>query len=660
MIEITGEEGTREYEAAVAVRDAISKLWPGIDTTPTDQDHVRIAANVKISGYRVSDIDVVVCGSLSAGRRFVPRRPLNDMDGGKVLNKPVAVHNFVIAVEVKDHSESSVQLVGDKVNVKYSRGGRPKWKSATDQNIAQVHALSAYLQDNGVECYVHRCLLMLGLNNVSVDGALPAGFNGGEFFAELAATARLRKSGTSFHLSSGRKEQVDRTLDVSIFRPVVPSSLDRKRMDRIASRSVRVNELLPLFGSKLIQLRGHGGTGKTVMLLQLAWRKYRENGNRTLVLTYNHALAADIRRLLTLLGVPTSPEEGGIAVDTVMSFMYSWFAQLQLLEDEELDIERYKELCATAHAMLIQGAINDDDVNEIISANPDKFDFDRIVVDESQDWPQHEADLLKALYRPTRLCLADGIDQLVRGKRTSWGQGLQDEERLVVPLDRCLRMKRNLAMFANELANAAGLGWNLSPSDEAGGGRIILLSGSYSEYPSLHDELLESARAQGNAEVDFLFCVPPSGVTETSKGRGSKIGQHLAHRGFSVWDGVDERVRRDFPRSLDSYRVVQYASCRGLEGWVVILDSLDAFWKECHDERTRRGLDDDEKAAFEDLEKLSNRAAWRWTLIPLTRPIDTLVISLKDISSPFAKAMLSIAKDKSDLVEYYAMPADFS
>ena len=40
-----------------------------------------------------------------------------------------------------------------------------------------------------------------------------------------------------------------------------------------------------------------------------------------MVLTYNIALAADIQRILALMGIPSDGEAGGITVRTVMSFM---------------------------------------------------------------------------------------------------------------------------------------------------------------------------------------------------------------------------------------------------------------------------------------------------------------------------------------------------
>jgi hypothetical protein len=652
MIEVLGEPGTPEHEVAMALSEALVRLWPDIAETPDTEDDIKIAASVKISGYPVSDIDVVACGLLRPGRRIVARRPFRDTRGDRVIGKPIEIQNFVVAIEVKDHESRSVQVTADDVSVKYSRGGPPRWKSATEQNVKQLHALQAYLEDFGASLFVHRCLVMRGLEEINAKGALPRNFKAEDLFFEVGTISGVRKLGPSYVISSGDRPKIERALQAPIFRPIVPSSLDRKRMDRIASRSERIDALLPVIGNGMLEFRGHGGTGKTVMLLQLAWQKFQKQGERTLVLTYNHALAADIRRLLSLLGIPSSPENGGITVDTVMSFMFTWFSRLQLLEETDLDFDKYGALCADALEMLRAGAIGSEDVSKIVSADPDRFDFDVVVVDEAQDWPENEVALLKALYGHKRLALADGIDQLVRGKRARWDKDVPKEERKVEPLDRCLRMKSNLAVFANLLAEDAGLGWTLVPNDEAGGGRVIVLNGNYADFPHLHDQLLDQARESGNAEIDFLFCVPPTGVNEADGKRTSELSKQLASRGFETWDGVDERTRRDFPRSCETYRIVQFASSRGLEGWVVVLEGLDEFWNNTYQARIERGLDED---SLESIEVAATREAWRWALIPLTRPIDTLVISISDPTSPLAEAIARAQEKRPDIIEFYEL-----
>jgi hypothetical protein len=51
-------------------------------------------------------------------------------------------------------------------------------------------------------------------------------------------------------------------------------------------------------------------------------------------------------------------------------------------------------------------------------------------------------------------------------------------------------------------------------------------------------------------------------------------------------------------------------------------------------------------------EESSHRLAARWTMIPMTRPMDTLVINIKDRKSPIGAALSRAARLHSDFVEW--------
>lgn len=652
MIEVIGSEGSSEHRVALAIAEAIKAIWPEVEGAPCETDHVRIASNVKISGYQVNDIDVVVCGRFNNPRYFRPRRLLRDKDGNRLAGRPVAVDSFVVAVEVKDHSAGAIRISGEKVEVKYTRGGPPKWKSATDQNIAQVHSLKAYLADRTrSSVFVHRCLALPNLQRVRSGGAVCGTFDGHDFFTGLAETNPVLLRRGQPILSSANLATIGSVLSCPLFKEIVPSNLDRQRMDRIARRSPATEKILADAGERMVLLRGHGGTGKTVALLQAAWTLFRERGERTLFLTYNHALAADVRRLMALIGVPAGAEDGGIAIETVMSFMYSWLAGLNVLDDEEINYDAYPQLLAEAVEHLEAGAVTRDDIEALRAERPDRFDFDHFFVDEGQDWPADEVRLLKAFHGAPKLCIADGIDQLTRGAHVDWTHGVPRSDRTVVPLKACLRMKRNLALFAAEAATSANLGWDMKANEKAGGGRIFLLRKSYDANPEIHQNLLATTREAGNSEIDFLFCVPPSNVLAREGRKTSRIAEMLARSGHKTWDGVDPRVRGDFPRDASEFRVVQYQSCRGLEGWTVVLEGLDEFIETKRSEKQRAGLTDREREALLDLDAVANQFAWRHALIALTRPIDTLVITLTDTGSAAARELLRLAEDFPDSVE---------
>lgn len=653
MIEIFGEDDTSEYRAALAIKDALVSLWPSLNKPGADEGIIKLAAGAKISGYRISDIDIIIALQFLRGKKFIPRKSLTDNAGGRVVGKPVTVSNLVVAVEVKDHDASAIRTVGDNVEVRYVRNGSTKWSSATEQNINQVHSLREYFRDQDIDVYVHRLVMLRGVSKVKSEGVLPAEFSGADLLTAIAKTAKLLRRGGEYCLNSCASENMKNVIQSPLFTTLVPTSLDRKRMDHIGARAAESGPWLSQMGKKMLRFRGRGGTGKTILLLQLAAQQFEENNARTLVLTYNHALAADIRRLLALIGMPSRSDSGGVEVRTVMSFMMSWFRKLELLGDEEIELEdysSYNEMCANALAMLQAGALQQKDVDKIKLSQADRFDYDYIVVDEAQDWPSGELELVKALYRPNCICLADGVDQLVRGGRADWERGLAEDEREVIPLRTCLRMKANLTSFANSVAVQAGTGWRSKISDKAGGGRIIVVKGSYADHTLLHEKLFRNAHAAGNAELDFLICVPPGGVVSDQSGqRYSRLGRVFQERGYLIWDGTNEHNRRDFSRSAHAYRIVQYDSCRGLEGWTVIADGLDEFWEYKRNQILKSSSHGADSAQLAD--DAASAAAWEWCMIPLTRPIDTLVLCLRSDTNSFSKAILHVAKNKPDSVE---------
>ena len=654
MIEIIGEIDTSEYSAATSLAEAFEKMWPGVSNSPVHQDYIRIASSVKISGYRVADLDIVICGVFKRERRFIPNKPINDSSGKTIEKEPVSVQNLLIAIEVKDHAEDNVQITGDKVLVKYTKGGASVWKSATDQNIDQVHSLHAYIKDLGHDAYIHRCVYMRNINNVSMGSLICSNFNGIDFLTAIARTSKVSLYSSGYSLSSGTNSELNSIISAPIFKKITPSALDRKKMDMIVNLSPESSKLFDLLGNKTILLRGHGGTGKTIMFLQVAWKSFETNAKRNLVLTYNIALAADIRRSLALLNIPSDSGVSGIAVETVMSFMWKWFHALEIIDkDEDTAFEDYEDNCKEALEMIRANALTNEDIESIINKQPGMFNFDNLIIDEAQDWPQSEADLLKALYPSKPLCLADGIDQLVRGSKTNWLVNIKAADQQIINLNKCLRMKRNLAVFANDVANKGNYKWSAVPNDLAGGGKIIISSKSYFSNVNMHSQLIKEAKDKGNSEIDFLFCVPTKDISYVNDRKVSKIENELIKNNYEVWNGVDDISRKDFPRSKSQYRVIHYASCRGLEGWTVVLDGADSYWEECYKARLAEGHDETQEGSYDDIDSIAKRNAWQRIMIALTRPIDTLVITLDNPNSEFSKTLSEIALANPDFIENY-------
>lgn len=647
MIEVIGQEGTAEHEAALAIKDALAKAFPGVEECSPTEDHVKIAAGLKLSGHKVSDIDVVIAGIFRTKRVIIPRTHARDVDGNSLIGKPIRVRSFVATIEVKAHGEKGLLIEAGGVSVKYKDG----WKSATQQNDDQKYALSQYLQEStGTNPWVYRCVLLQGIPELPkhrgqqqpTAGTVASGFDAVSLLVAMAAVNGIRKHGAEAFIGSGDQGTMERVLDDALFRPIVPSALDQRKMLRIAARPAEARELASILGEHRVHIRGHGGTGKTILLLQTAYEAFVQQGKRSVVLTYNTALAADIQRTLSLMGIPSDGDGGGITVRTVMSLMYSWLFQLGLIERGELAFDDYVPKCQEALEYLDKGVLSNADVEKIKAANPVDFAFDAILVDEAQDWPQAEADLLARLYGGNAIALADGIAQLVRGRATDWKSSVFGLPPIGNKyLDGGLRMKANLCTFANALAAEAGIAWQVNVNDKAAGGRVLLVHRPYQALLDLQRELLVDAISVGNMPIDMLHCVPPSTVEQVEAHRQSLLGKVFSSRQWEVWDGVDESVRRNFPRSINSFRIVQYDSCRGLEGWTTVLDGLDEIWMNKRDQALQGTMGEGDPAAM----------AWRWCMIPITRPIDTLVITLRDPNSQVGSILSAIGSIHPDFVE---------
>jgi hypothetical protein len=114
-------------------------------------------------------------------------------------------------------------------------------------------------------------------------------------------------------------------------------------------------------------------------------------------------------------------------------------------------------------------------------------------------------------------------------------------------------------------------------------------------------------------------------------------------------------VREHYPTDREELRFVQYDSCRGLEGWTTVNYNLDQLW----DYKKRQWLSEDHAhdPLMESREEAAERHAARWTMIPLTRAIDTLVINVGSAEGPLRSALRRVADRLPDYVEWIDLSA---
>lgn len=655
MIEIVGANEGQEYEAAVHLRKLILAVWPDLSQHP--DDHIKLFVSLKLYGQKYEDIDVFVVGHFSEPREFDVEMKFYPRDREPVLPRRAYVRNFALAVEVKSHDASGVRFNDKLVSVKYPRG----WECVTEKAFKQVFELKSYLLRAGLPSpYVKDLVFMTGLREADLPARPHNCFGIDASFEKIlnivGQVSQPLVKDRFATISFGPDDNFHAILSpkATVLKTMEPTSLDRRRMDRIV-KSALPDEWLDDLAKKQIVVRGRGGVGKTVILLQMAYRAFDNAGTRSLVLTYNKALVADMRRTMALLGVPRHLAKGGIGIETVHAFIRGLMSELGIIGSEDDFLGNYEKHKQGLLDYLRSGAVSKGDVKNLVEENADDFAWDVIFVDEGQDWPSNEIEILRTVFQPEQIVVADGVDQYVRDSVADWDAGLSRDLLRPRRLRRCLRMKANLAHFVADCASALGLeNWDLEPNPDANGGRVIIVEGEMAHDNEIFERLKKEAAELGNYPVDLLACVPPSLVVHQEDQTYSIPGHAIQQAGGLVWDASSIDVREDYPTERDALRIVQYDSCRGLEGWTVFNYAFDDFY----DYKLNQWLlsPPDLGGLFDCKEDLAAAFAAQWVMIPITRAMDTLVINVSTRPSRLKEVLKLVHERRNDFVEWLTAP----
>ena len=658
MIEIYGAKSGQEYDAAVKLKKSILELWPDLETRT--KDSIFIYAGLKCYGEVYQDIDLFVVGDFHTAREFKIHPKFCSLE-----EKTAKIQNFAWVIEEKSHDASGVRFSGQHVEVLYDG----KWFNVTEKNEKQKYSVRNFISRKKGSKSVPWLTNFIWFTNLDEASLPPRPHRiiGSDCKFEEFLNIHVETAGRSafkgiYNADFGNFESRNLIKNrETIFYELTPTTLDRRKMDQIVKRNPQIDKWYEELGQKQINVSGRGGVGKTVILQQLAFKAYQEMGKRSLILTYNHALVADIKRCMTHLGVTSSLTNGTIQVRTVHSFIADILHKLGLLVTPDDSQTGFDELAfANAKTELLRY------IHEGLFEHPEKlsglfepkfrerFDWDYIFIDEGQDWPQDEIITLQSIFSPERLIIADGVDQFVRSHKANWSPRTFGSEHRVRRLRRCLRMKKNLATFVSSLAEELDLNdWDLEPNPIANGGTIKIYEGDLaSRVQEIIPKIHATAKKNKNEMVDLLGCVPPSMVNH-ERNPSSLPGRILKEHEFEVWDATSNRsvTRSVFPTSVKQFRIVQYDSCRGLEGWAVINFGLDELYENKFDyfNKDQHGSGD----MLISREEFAQRQAARWIMIPLTRAMDTLVLNLTKQKSNFKSHLKTIAENYPDFIEWH-------
>lgn len=639
---------SKEDEAANQLKN---NLQEELASYPAAKGTIYIMTSIRIFGQKRNDIDMLVMG-------FIENLTFKNINTKNYdVVKELDVKSFICNIELKSHSASSVKHEGTDYIVSYS--GIPH--NASQQCSEAKFSLFNHLNDQlYIKPFICDVLWLNGLSRTdlsylrgsTIDNALHRGFKFRDLVNVILQQANVIKIGTSrFCLDSFTDGEKEYNAIVDLFTAVrEPQGLTKQKFELLSQKNTDVEKLLTDTGNKLTIVTGRAGTGKTVQLLQLAFMLANEDyANRCLILTYNNALVSDIKRLIDYTPMPSKVDGRTVSIKTIHSFF------LTLMKEVGVDVNHLNPQNRTFDADYTQSlkllyefvveTCQKEDIDALKDLAESSIDWDYILIDEAQDFSDLEKKILFKIYGARRLVVADGVDQFMRvGNRQIWERGV--EKSLVckpktMVLER--RQKANLVSFVNAFACLANLDWKVKPNDELPGGEIKI----YSKFLNKTFKELKSNCKQNKCEnYDILILEPPTQVIRDNKGKRFAKAEAYNKAGIPIYDGINDNNRTTYP-TKDQCRVYQYDSCRGLEGWCVVCADFDDLIQYKMD--TYKA--DDEELCF-DPEVAKRRSVMLWALMPLTRPIDTLVITLSNVDTEIGKMLKQLADAYPDFIEW--------
>ena len=668
MITIThkpyGSHSGSEYTAAESIVSSFKQLSNNNSDIKGD---ILVLSKLQLpGGEEVKDVDILVTGRLE-GFSLQFHCKGNDKNR-KVLEETERVVRFIsfcVPIELKDHVADDVRLSGlGEILVKYK-----DWHSATEQNEKQKYAIkNVFDRQLNASPWIRNLIWLRQLNvtelqNLIGDRALNVicgPFNIVDFFQTIVKCSE--SSHYPFQTKNGfaiindfygpAKDLTNNNMS-SVFEMFVQQKnacgeLTRKKLELLTSKIIEQQSIEGI-GDKMVVFKGRAGTGKTIRLLQTAYKLADSEDARCLILTYNHALVSDIKRIIAFSGMPDGIDSRTVQIKTLHSFFFELFKTFELHKGGLVPDDAFEDKYAKLLEELVQISNRSTQQTEERLYYTDATSWDYILIDEAQDWTDNEKRALVNLFGKERIIVADGVDQFMRNNNhQNWVYGLKKGIDYVKRTDELgLRQKYNLVIFANAYAQVGGIKWFVEPNDQLRGGKVIITSNYNKE---LHNSLLEICHNAQCVNYDMLFLVPPTLVNRTGKDSQFKDIDLFERNGIHLFDGTNHKNRGKYPTDLSQCRLFQYDSCRGLEGWVTICMNFDELIN--YKEETFTAPNPIFENEMKDPNLIKEESIYLWSLMPLTRPVDRLVITLQNTRSKVALRLKKIADLYPDFVEW--------
>lgn len=581
---------------------------------------IDVISGVNVPFGRVSDIDILVVADLKNCNV-------------KIDDKQVNVKSFCTVIELKEQSVDDVFATVTDIYVNYP--STKERKNASEQNRNQKNTLLKYCKQNNYPIYISNILWLKSVSAEtweakqwnSTSPVLLSSYGFDDIISQIIKSGHKIYNGVlnaiiNNNISNDCLSCIVR--DFTQVRPVAPKVL-RSKIEKLVSGVLKgeVDTILNSTGFNCID--GKAGTGKTFLLLQTALKK-ADDGYSCALLTYNNALTMDLQRLISF--IQSSPDaRNNLTICTLHSYIYSlgYFLGWKNM----YDLEKLRDYVCNLWKQNSKNPLK-------IQYEDDIDDF--IFLDEAQDCTPEEKEILEYVFGSERIVVAKSALQKVRRLTAArWGSPN-------ICLRKGLRQKSNIVSFLKSLTEEMGISdtcAGFEPVHGLEGGRVII---GRKYTTDLHTLLENNCYNSGCSNYDILILVSPMQVKDSHFIRAD-VWRNAGK--INLIDGTNTKVLASCkPHELvDSCRIFQYESCRGLEGWCTVCYNIDEIVKvKFKDMPVDLGaIDNSDKQRWEQV--------FQWIMMPLTRAIDTLVITVSDVDSQIVSMLRNAAAKHKDFVE---------
>ena len=611
--------------------DAAIKLKQNIENSISQdvEGEILIFTNLTLHGQSTRDVDILVAGALN-NCKYEIENNLN--------SKYFYINDFCTVIELKEQESKYIRPKGTDIYVCYKDGHD---KNATNQNEAQKYSFRRYFKNR--YAYEPRISNFIWLKSLSSDqiksirngkndiGALPNEFS---FDDMMKIFISQQDTSKYYYTWENKRFLVDINQLLSEARPV-PQGLTAKTFNKLIEKRVQRSLENLKFGSDLTVFSGRAGTGKTFYLLQTALNLSTGNEpHNCLLLSYNHALVSDIRRLLNFIVDKEKYDPETIGIST----MYRFFNELIrfVAPDNILTYDDNEETVENKLKDLLEliSSCNEEDLSCL------RQEWEYVLIDEAQDWTDTEISIITTLYGKDHVIAADGINQFVK----RWQKQNFGKKNNIIKLGTSLRQETNLIKFVNAYVATANLPISPLKDNNLNGGKVIV-TGEYTD--TMHKKLLnECINDLGGCCYDMLFLVPTSMIDKEK--REFKFKESFEKANIQIFDGTNPQLREQYTTDLNECRLYHYESCRGLESLITVCLNFD----ELIQDKADYYVDQPDPNIANTPEQRMHNYVYTWSLMPITRPVAKLVIVLKDPSSEVGRILYDIHTRYNDIVDW--------